>query len=101
MDDVATISFPIMQQMFKAVVELPTETEMEYWDDHYKEVPRDIRNMHMSKAENDLNALKLDKTFMTVYTRLPVDLQSCIPIMMAAKDDLEEIRVKNIEKISA
>lgn len=101
MDDVVTISFPIMQQMFKAVVELPTETEMEYWDDHYKEVPRDIRSMHMTTAENELSTLKMNESFMNAYNRLPVDLQSCIPIMMAAKADLEEIRVKNIEKISA
>lgn len=100
MDD-GIISFPVMQQMLRTVVDIPTEAEFEYWDLHYTEISKDIRSMHMAKAENNLSALKLDEAFMNVYDRLPIDLKSCISIMMAAKADLEYMSMNNIEKVSA
>ena len=98
MDDVVSFS---IQQMFKPVIELPTEDEMRYWDEHYTEIPKEVRDMHMTKAENDLNALKMDETFMNAYNRLPVDMQSCMSIMIVAKVDLEYIGMNSVEKLGA
>lgn len=99
MDDV--ISFPTMQQMLRHLIELPKDEEMQYWNDHYRELSKTDRKRHMDDAEEKLSNLKLDPGFMNVYSMIPVDLQSCISMMMAAKADLNELKRNAAEKICA
>ena len=99
MDDV--LSFPNLQQALRSVVSLPTETEMKYWDEHFTEIPKEIRNRNMSRAENKLNSYKMDPTFRKMYEGLPVDLQSCVPIMLSAKEDLDVLGMSLPDEMSA
>lgn len=82
------LTFPGIQQMLGPFVELPSQQQMREWDENYKEIPAEIRKEHMGIAEKKIGTLLMDQGFRKIYGRLPVDVQSCLPIYMMAAEDL-------------
>ena len=91
------LSFPGLQQTLGSFVKLPSCQQIKYWDDIYRDIPKDIRDENMSAAQRKLCVLLMDTEFRTVYKRLPIDIQSCLPIYMAAEEDLMYIDVMEHE----
>lgn len=88
------------QRMMKALevyVQLPSVQQMSYWDKYYSDVPAEIRQTDMAEAQEKLDSLKMKEGFRKIYEQLPVDIQSCLPIYMAASEDLRYIQAEEPE----
>lgn len=91
---------PLFLQKLKALdayILLPSVSQLKYWDKHCEEVPAEIRYTDIAAAQEKLESLKRIDRFRVLYGQLPVDMQSCLPIYMAASEDLRYIQEKEPE----
>ena len=83
-----------LQKMLGQFVKLPSRQQMKYWDENYKLIPSGVRNDHMNTAHRNLWELMKLPGSKEKYDNLPVDIQSCLPIYIAASEDLAYIEME-------